>query len=198
MYVQITTRCNMTCAHCCFNCTAVGEDMSLDTFALVLQKAGRHLTIGGGEPTIHPKFWKFLQLAIDSPASIGLVTNGSMTDIAIELAKMARKGTLAVVLSQDMYHDSIDPRVVAAFKDAPRQVAYPHIAYSDDYRIVRDVTLGLINNGRCDFGADGCCCTGTLIEPSGIVRHCGCDDAPSIGSVQEGFDLSDSCHRRAR
>ena len=66
MYVQITTKCNMNCAHCCFAATRKGEHMPLNIFQKALQVAvrrGDHLTIGGGEPTMHPDFFKYLELA---------------------------------------------------------------------------------------------------------------------------------------
>ncbi len=31
MYIQITTRCNMFCEHCCMNATADGDDMNIET-----------------------------------------------------------------------------------------------------------------------------------------------------------------------
>ena len=36
MYIQITTRCNMSCAHCGMNCTQEGEDMTMETLKKVL------------------------------------------------------------------------------------------------------------------------------------------------------------------
>lgn len=32
MYIQITNRCNMSCPHCGMNCTAEGQDMTMETF----------------------------------------------------------------------------------------------------------------------------------------------------------------------
>lgn len=183
----------MSCAHCCFVCTADGEDMSLELFQQTLQHCKSSLTIGGGEPTIHPKFWDFLELAIEGGYQIGIATNGSLTNTTLKLAALAREGTIACVLSQDAYHAPINQRVIDAFKSAPIQAAYPHIAYTDDFRVRRDVTEGLTNNGRCDFGRDDCCCTGTFVKPSGIVHHCGCDDSPITGSIQDGFETTTTC-----
>ncbi|HEY9073855.1 MAG TPA: radical SAM protein, partial [Desulfobaccales bacterium] len=63
LYVQITKRCNMTCNHCAFSCGAQGPDMSAETFRRVLDLAALEeapITIGGGEPTLHPGFMDFL------------------------------------------------------------------------------------------------------------------------------------------
>ena len=51
MYIQITDRCNMTCKHCCYNCTANGEDMSLETWKAAkefMEYYHRYVSIGGG------------------------------------------------------------------------------------------------------------------------------------------------------
>ena len=55
MYVMITTRCNMTCCHCAYSCTAEGEDMSMDTFRRAIdfmhEWGEEPISIGGGERT---------------------------------------------------------------------------------------------------------------------------------------------------
>jgi len=97
MYIQITTRCNMHCAHCGMSCTAQGEDMSLQTFRQALEYSEDTVAIGGGEPTIHPLFWQ------------------KMTETALALAGLAKRGIIGCDLSQDDYHEPVDPRVVEAF-----------------------------------------------------------------------------------
>lgn len=52
MYLQITTRCNMHCDHCCYRCEETGEDMSLEIFEKALSYDDETATIGGGEPTV--------------------------------------------------------------------------------------------------------------------------------------------------
>lgn len=60
-YIQVTTRCNMFCEHCGFSCTAEGEDMSMEVFERTLQVfEGSYITIGGGEPTLHPKIFEMV------------------------------------------------------------------------------------------------------------------------------------------
>ena len=63
MYIQITTRCNMSCLHCCYGCNDKdGEDMPVETFELIMEKwgekicktDGRNIILGGGEPTGGP------------------------------------------------------------------------------------------------------------------------------------------------
>lgn len=197
MYAQITTRCNMSCAHCCFDCTADGEDMDIDVFHKIVQSAGS-ITLGGGEPTIHPKFWEFLDLTLEYTSWSQITTNGSMTEIAIELAAMAKEGKITCTLSQDVYHDPIHPAVIKAFEGATLLHGNRLVIDGVDERGVRDVTTGVVsNNGRCDWGEDFCCCKGTFIKPSGAIHACGCADAPIIGHVYDGFPSTSpkQCHK---
>lgn len=200
MYVQITTRCNMSCAHCCMSATAKGKDMSIKTFRNVLHYCDGYISIGGGEPTLHKLFWQFLCEAIGSCEAVWLATNGSKTDIALTLAKMAKTGTIQCALSQDAYHDPIDPKVVDAFTVDKNTDYYGygrlHYEYNNlDSRSIRNVTNHEINAGRCDFGEDGCVCPELLVKPNGDVKLCGCVDAPFVGNVNTGLDIPlDFCY----
>jgi MoaA/NifB/PqqE/SkfB family radical SAM enzyme len=187
MYIRITSRCNMTCAHCAYNCTAKGADMSLKTYEAALKFSSdmgdESVSIGGGEPTMHPLFWQFLGLAMADFEYVWMATNGSKTNTALALAKMARRGVVSVALSQDSYHDPIDESVVEAF--TVKRNTYGGIENRDsDLREIRNVNGKEINAGRCDFGEDsGCVCPDLLIEPDGTIKGCGCADAPTLGTV---------------
>lgn len=200
MYIQITTRCNMTCAHCCYGCTAQGEDMTMRVFKAAVAM-DTSVSIGGGEPTLHPRFWQMLRHCLASPdvEYVWLATNGGKTEDALALARLAKHGVIGVDLSRDPWHAPIDPRVVKAFTREKQH------GYSDrdhnDHRAIRTVT-SLIEAGRCDFGDPGCPCSERLVEPSGRIRFCGCADAPVIGHVLTGISEEfvdgefGECHRQ--
>jgi len=179
MYIRITSRCNMSCEHCGFNCTHEGEDMSFGTFKAALEM-DEYITIGGGEPTIHPEFEKFLLYAIGHCESTFIITNGSRTELSLTMLGMAKglEDRFGVELSQDPYHDPIDTRVVDAFKKADR---------------IRNVEGKLISAGRANefFDSDElreeCICSDRIVEPNGDIRACGCDNAPVIGNVFVGY-----------
>jgi MoaA/NifB/PqqE/SkfB family radical SAM enzyme len=175
MYIQLTERCNMACAHCGMNCTEQGEDMSFDTFKQALEHASC-VTLGGGEPTIHPQFEKFLMYAIAHMDFVFVITNGSMTDISLAMANM-KSDTFSAELSQDAYHDPIDECVVRAYElnDAIRNTTMHN-----------DLP---IKAGRCDWGVeDTCICEGDpFVKPNGDVYQCGCDDSPCVGTVFDEY-----------
>ena len=123
MYLQLTTRCNMSCEHCGFSCNAKGKDISLKDAKKAIDDAVEHedsMTIGGGEPTLHPDFWEILAYAMQEGHKeiypwVFLVTNGKRTEDALALAYLADNALIHVQLSQDDWHDPIDYKVVKAF-----------------------------------------------------------------------------------
>jgi len=119
MYLQITTRCNMRCPHCCFSCTDCGTDMTMDTVKQACAIANEHnamLFIGGGEPCLHPDLFSIIQLITREQKEVyreygvdigkpGLVTNGTCTKRTKRLLRMAAQGKVYVRVSNDQYHD---------------------------------------------------------------------------------------------
>jgi len=111
----------MNCAHCC-NYEGEGEHMPFSTFKKVLDRwhldileHKKTITIGGGEPTTHPEFWKILDYTMRYGRPI-LATNGKKTEDALLLEELDRKGKIGVTLSLDEWHEPIDEKVIRAFK----------------------------------------------------------------------------------
>lgn len=184
MYIMITTRCNMKCQHCCYSCTEEGEDMSMEVFKEALAY-DEYPSIGGGEPTLHPQFWEFIGVALGSCGGLWLATNGTVTNSALALARLAKKGILSCELSYgDGWHDEsmVASHVVAAFYKL------------DGIRNVSRNPEGIVNQGRARefLGADdaykGCPCAEMVVRPNGDVYACGCEDAPKIGNVLTEID----------
>jgi len=214
MYIQITTRCNMSCAHYCYNCTKEGSDMSLATYRAALklcEEWGDTPFIGGGEPTLHPKFTEFLCEAMgacETDMVPGLVTNGSIKQRAMLIHKLTAAGVVDGTLSLDEFHDPIDPEVVKAFKTLK--------ANGRNYAI-RDNTQGgtreVLPQGRAieHLGLDGedddetiqsimegeCLCDSLMVKPNGDIHQCGCDDSPKVGTTRKGFHTpsTNMCYR---
>lgn len=199
MYLQISERCNMLCAHCGFACTEAGEDMSFEVFQAALSYDSESISIGGGEPTVHPEFWKFLAYAIAKSDYVWLATNGKRTQDALTLAKMAAKGVIGCTLSQDDYHEPIDCEVVDAFnRPARSRDYYGGDDQVRDLREIRTVTEIYAAGRAASFGRPGCLCEGAIVKPNGDVYQCACPDAPKLGDVFGGFTVeSYSCWKTA-
>jgi len=190
MYLRLTSRCNMICQHCAYSCTSKGKDMPFGIFKLAVKAAedyGETVSLGGGEPTLNPEFWQFIGYALskDLEAAPWLATNGKRTKDALRLAALARSGTVAVALSQDEWHEKIDPRVVAAFaRKAPLHGGCDH-EYPNDSREIRTIKEPF-KAGRWKTGPRRCVCTEVVIQPDGVVRQCGCLDSPKLGHIRDG------------
>jgi len=183
--------------------------MSLRTFEKALAFNDEMISLGGGEPTIHPKFWEFLGKAIAACDNVWLATNGKLTNTALALAKMAKKGVIGCDLSLDCYHEPIDEKVRKAFtKELRVHPTYDiHGQHPEDLRSIRTITdsrQGVIASGRgakIKDASEGCPCEDPLVRPNGSIYQCGCLDSPKIGDVNKGYELINDeigCHKDVR
>ncbi len=82
--VEITTRCNLSCAYCARSFRAVpAEDMPLERFRNVLAllpHAYRVTLVGLGEPLLHPRLDECIAFAAGQGRRVGLVTNAMLLD----------------------------------------------------------------------------------------------------------------------
>jgi len=151
--------------------------------ALALARdTGEHIALGGGEPTLHPRFSEYLLEAVGQCEGVWLATNGSRTNISLGLAQLAKAGAIGCALSLDAYHAPIDERVESAFRAGRREDLWGR--HGPDLREVRDVGGKLVNAGRCDWVETlDCACSELVVRPSGVIRGCGCKCAPVLGTV---------------
>lgn len=179
MYLQITDHCNMTCAHCGYSCSPRKRNfMSKETLRRALKIAGEYgdsIVIGGGEPTTHPEFWEFFGMAVGQPGVeyVWMATNGKIANTAIALAGLAYGSErFGVALSQDAFHEPINPDVINAFRNSKLEI--------------RDVTDKAIAAGRAKrtmvWSKIGCICEETTVDMHGEIWSCGCKKL-SLGNV---------------
>ena len=180
-YIQITTRCNMTCPHCSVSCNVTdGEHMSMDIFkkAVELSESGNYdtITLGGGEPTLHPQFWEFLGHAMGSDRSpVWMATNGKRKRISLALADLSRNNIkFRVALSQDDFHDPIHPDVIKKFKANDLEIRHTPPELVINKGAAKDNGIGV---------TDRCACAETLVEPDGRVSVCGCPGSLVLGDI---------------
>jgi MoaA/NifB/PqqE/SkfB family radical SAM enzyme len=190
------------------NATSKGENMTWRTFKQAIAMSTGYVCLGGGEPTMHPQFEKFLLHAIANTEDEGvfIITNGKITERAIMLAKLAKSGVIGADLSQDEWHDEIDSEVIQAFTPSTRPPVYDRSDRSErDRRSIRRIT-SVMRRGRAASDVfnsayetfDRCTCEGdAFVKQNGDVRHCGCEDAPVIGNVFDGWEEPEewNCHK---
>ena len=175
-YCQITTACNMSCDHCLYDCKSEGDYMELDTFKNALRwHKGNLFNIGGGEPTLHPNLFAFIDMALSKKIRVWMTINGKITDLALNLAYMTEQiPDFDCKLSQDKWHDPIDEKVVNAFRRLDK------VSYFRGVPIV---------SGRWKEGSRKTCANSNkpFITPDGNVYQCGCKGARTVGDVFDGF-----------
>ncbi|QWS69896.1 radical SAM protein [Vibrio phage vB_VpS_PG28] len=182
MYIQITTVCGMTCKHCIFACGTDlirAEHMPRHTFKRCLALAnnlGSSVSLGGGEPTDHPKFWEYLGLSLGADVEhVWLATNGMNTEIAVALAGLAQGSSkFGVALSQDEWHDPIDPMVRKVFEDKGCEIRT--VNRLADHGSAYENGIG----DECN-----CLCGGALVRPNGNLYPCACSNAPLLCNVND-------------
>jgi len=77
----ITDRCNLRCRHCYLG-DGHRQDLPLDCIERVLREfeelQGLRLLLSGGEPLLHPEFWKLNERVRDFPFRSVLLSNGTL------------------------------------------------------------------------------------------------------------------------
>ena len=178
MYLQITTRCNMVCPHCCYSCLpGKGQHMTystaVDAIVFACSQDDSSVAIGGGEPTLHPRFFDILRLSLDSFDYVWMATNGSKTKSMYRLASIIdgcdepecgcegddldycdhyidQEGKLSVALSQDHFHDSykVNDKIVDLWTRRANQHRHSHYE-------IRDVSRQVAAQGRAKKTGSG-------------------------------------------
>jgi uncharacterized radical SAM superfamily Fe-S cluster-containing enzyme len=179
MYIKITNRCNMNCSFCVAD--AKGINNGLDMYEGVFKKALQTcmsikspLLLGGGEPTIVPNLWRFIDLSMDTGLPISITTNGKDTLNALRLADLAEQGLIRVILSLDEFHEPIDSIVEEAF------------AFSNNpnnSKFIRRTKLeNIIKKGRSQTGIENVCSQPNYyMDIEGFIYACGCENSPIVG-----------------
>jgi radical SAM protein with 4Fe4S-binding SPASM domain len=96
---QITDRCNLRCRHCYIG-DGLHQDLPLEKIFKVLREfeeiQGLRLLLSGGEPLLHPHFWKINEILREYPFRSILLSNGTL--ITEETAKKLRVHEVQVSL----------------------------------------------------------------------------------------------------
>lgn len=202
MYIELTENCNMTCEHCCMSSSALvkGRTMPGDIvreLISVLHEYGDYISLGGGEPTLHPELFNFIEYhasLFENEGGLWLATNGKIKSKALrvlEYAKSESYPAFSAELSLDYYHSPISDHVIYAFKK-----------YGESIRSYRQTNNPAIRSGSNDsvsnngFARDNgiattdtCCCPTVVFMADGRVKACGCDSSPILGYIKKPQDV---------
>jgi len=186
----------MACDHCCFECSPrKGEHTNPQTVEDTLQfiheqarcSGELYMTLGGGEPTLHPQFFEVLpRLLADRDIYLHIVTNGKNKARAMRFIDFQESydygDRLIVRMSSDPYHDTPDYGVFSYYRDKKRLNVANYI--SPIGRGKSSVFSQFRHPWRKE---DVCPCEAfPFIDPSGRLFACGCKDLV-LGDVRGGF-----------
>jgi hypothetical protein len=161
--------------------------MPLNIFQKALSVAidrGDYVTIGGGEPTMHPRFFEYLNMVREEQRRGNfeitpfLVTNGKAYGKADRLLRILEheqemeEQTISVNLSRDQWHDAIDERIVRRYHQL--KVTTKNLI---DFRSVTKIApVGRVRTSVFDEQRTitPCACEDALVDPQGQVWSCGC------------------------
>jgi len=105
LYIDITTHCNLKCKHCL---SSSGTNLASLTFEEVcgiiedIKKMGVfRVKIGGGEPILHPDFWKIVDAFNEARITVSTSTNGVLISLDPSLATKFFEKRVKVSVSID-------------------------------------------------------------------------------------------------
>lgn len=193
MYIWLNDECNMQCEHCLHDAKKVdkGVKMSRETFLnvekLIHNTENSYISLGGGEPTLHPDFIPFVERLIEKDVHVWFATNGTRPGTLKKIIKMISQledeDFLRFEVSLDYYHD----------KDMLKDWV---IAYAENNKIVRNTTKHRLpdRRGRAITSGIACqersmCYCGASVLPNGNVTVCGCENPMIMGNVNNPVDL---------
>ena len=115
LFVELTNRCNLRCLHCGSSCEQASGQF-IETSALLhalkevaedLDPRGVMVCLTGGEPLLHPDFYRIASAIRELGFPWGITTNGTLIDeTAALLMKAAGLGSITVSLDGlDASHD---------------------------------------------------------------------------------------------
>lgn len=113
VYVEITSICNLKCIHCYNDSGKEKNEISIEGFQNILETSiGKDfsLTISGGEPLLHSKFWELIKLAKEKGVSdILIITNG--TQITEEIAKKFAEYDISAQISLNGISEDVHDQI---------------------------------------------------------------------------------------
>lgn len=203
----------MSCAHCGFSCNKNGKHVDyydvLEMIRFAKDVEGcESISIGGGEPTLHPRFFDILRNCLYNFEYVWMATNGSKYKVMDRLYNIImqedypedpeeyddydgiyQEKQLTVALSNDIYHTHtmVHDRIRRLWENSVER------KYNGfELRDVVESKNGVISQGRAKKNQlssyKGCVCPDMMIKNDGKIKMCGCSSSPIIGDIHNGIE----------
>ena len=111
--IEITDYCNLNCPICFVN-NNDSYHMDVDVFSMIIEnliESEGHLeniTLSGGEPTLHPRFWELVNIAKRPEiARISIVTNGIRLAQDRDFCRRMKENDLYAILQWDGFDNGV-------------------------------------------------------------------------------------------
>jgi organic radical activating enzyme len=109
MLLMITERCEMGCSHCFLDCKPTGEDMTQQTFDNFMKfwsrvKIPTPIMVTGGEPTLHPLCFDFIDALQKANYTVCLLTNGMWLDDDKICKKVVQSKVLVQITNDERFY----------------------------------------------------------------------------------------------
>lgn len=198
--VEWTGACNAHCSMCPRDAMAQAQHMSVKTYFQVLQRLRpqdvfRAVIAGYGEPTVHPQFERFLEMARAAKVPMDMVSNGERLDEARLRALDGIIGTLVISFSSidsDIYnrvHAGLDQnRVMENLILAQRTLRKTSLAVSLTPLSECVATLPETITWLRSHGIEQLTMSPTLYDRAGRLQE-GNSDSGNLRPVIRRFDL---------
>ncbi len=112
LMLEITRQCSFKCKHCYCNANNQNfEQLSFEDIIKLIeqfsQQKGKSITLTGGEPKMHPEFWKIMELLHYYEIEISIFTNGYFWN-EDDLVRAKSLGLCSIQVSVDGIEDTHD------------------------------------------------------------------------------------------
>ena len=202
MYVKITNRCNLRCAHCAYSCTIEGQDMTMTTFentchfynSLLVKDA---MVLGGGEPTLNHLFPHFVRRCKRHNIFPQLTMNGVDEHRTMRIARLFDAGFIeGAMLGYTPLHRAehrrlgirYSEKVLERFENTEDKMKGDSFIWGHGLLTgnLNPVVISKVGRARTLKNAtEECLADDMLIEPNGIIRACLCPNGQVIGNVND-------------
>lgn len=166
--IDVTTRCNLRCKHCCISCGEIpAVDLSKEDCIKLIKWSEKngitHITFSGGEIFLHPHILEILKYARDNfQGKISIITNATLLNK--ELADFLATNIDDVSVSLDGYNEkSVDNiRGMGVFSIVEKNI---YMLKESNVKHI-SATMVLIDENKKHIHDFECMCSRMGIEPA--------------------------------